>query len=1173
MSEKREWTPAQKQCIHSHGGTLLVSAAAGSGKTSVLVERIIQRITHPEHPIDVDRLLVVTFTRAAAAEMKSRLAEALAERLRDDPHNVRLQRQQLLLPRASIGTVDSFCGELVRQNFHLLDVPPQFRAAEKQQVALLNKEALTETVTEFYEAADPDFLELASMLSNGRNDDTLMELIEQIYYFLQSHPEPDAWLDNMSAVYDDSIPVRDTVWGHIVSGYVASLLDMALRICETAIGIAENDAILNNCYLPALVSDREFLKTARELCDMGTWDELGACFATNKHATLGRFPKDEDATLAERVKELRQNVKDLVKKAAAQLCGTEEDCRTDIRDTGRLVRTLYAMVRRFTELFGEKKMNEKTLEFSDIAHLALQLLTDGFRDGRPIPSALARELSEQYDEILMDEYQDTNELQDAVFSALSRDEQNMFFVGDVKQSIYGFRQAMPDLFLRRRHDYPLFENDAYPATILLANNFRSREQVTEAVNFVFRQLMSRDLGGLTYDKDEELKFSAKYDAQDGCEPELLLTQTTTADGVKLSGYEADAAVIAERIKELVGTFRVRNKDGGTRPLAYRDCCILLRGRNPAYRKMLEAHGIPVETDDETEFFDTAEIRLALSVLRTIDNPLLDVSLTAWLLSPLCGFSPDDLTAVRRCRKHAPLYTALTAARSKAKSEALRTRCRDALAFLQRYRTLACQLTVDRLLCRLYEETALPELMSARTDGDRRRANLYLLQDLCTRFEQNGFRGLSSFIRHIDRLQAGGIGLPGAVLSDAADAVRIMTIHGSKGLEFPVVFVAGTHHKFSIQTRDADLVLHPQYGAGIKRRDPVTYHKEITLPHRAMSQAMFDREREEELRLLYVAMTRAREKLFVTLAAADPIERIAAVAATLGDEDRIPASVLRASASMGDWVLGAVLRHPSCAEWRHLVDRDDLHVVMDEFPWKVQICTPSLPVADDISEESAVPADPDTVRAIRERMAYRYPFEEMARTPAKLAASDTAHGDLQRRFVASARPAFTGSGGLSPAERGTAMHTFMQYADFARAATDIAGEAARLTARGFLTEEQSATLDRAKLARFFGDELYARMCRSPRCLREYPFTALYPVLDGAEHTVIQGIADCVFEEDGALVIVDYKTDRVTTAEELIERYRAQLDVYRRALSAVFERPVRECVLYSFALGRTVTVPFE
>lgn len=1172
------WTDEQRLCLDSHDGTLLVSAAAGSGKTTVLVERIIRRITHPTHPVDVDRLLVVTFTRAAAAEMKSRLAEALAERIREDPTDVRLQKQQLLLPRASIGTVDSFCGELVRQNFHLLEVSPLFRVAERQQVALLLKEALQETLAEFYEAGDPAFEELSSMLTDGKSDELLMSLIEQIYDFLQSYPDPDGWLAHAEAIYDDSLPIRDTVWGKRVAEHIGAALDKARRMSEAALALAQQDAILADKYAPAILDDLAFICRAREVCDMGTWDELGHLLAAYTPLSL-TGSKKADKVLAKRAKDLRDSAKKIIGQLPALLCGSEAECREDIRSTGRLVRTLYAMVRRFSVLFAEKKNTERMLEFSDVAHLALRLLTDTDAEGNRVPSPLARELSARYDEILMDEYQDTNALQDAVFTALSRGGDNMFFVGDVKQSIYGFRQAMPKLFLNRRDAYPLFNGVDYPGTILLGHNFRSRREVTGAVNYVFRQLMTKEIGGLCYDDGEALVCSAKYEENPDCRPELLITEPTTEDGEKLSSYEADAEVIAARIEEMVGTFTVADKKSGPRPMRYGDCCVLTRNRNPLYRKVLERHGIPVATDDAGEFFDTAEIRLALSLLRCIDNPLLDVPLTAWLLSPLCGFSPDDLAAVRRCRTRSALYTALTAARTAVADPALRERCRAAVAFLERYRTLSCQLTVDKLLRRLYEDTALPELMSARADGERRRANLQLLQDNCARFDQSGFRGLSAFIRYMDRLQAQGVELPGAVKVETGDAVRIFTIHGSKGLEFPVVFLAAMHHRFSTRSQEEDLVLHSEHGAGLKRRDPVTYNKYVTLPHRAVSMALSDEEREEELRLLYVAMTRAREKLILTMVQPNAVKRLADLAAMLDDAPTVAAYALRDARTMGDWLMTALLRHPSAHEWRRLIDREELPLLPDDIPWDLRFCRPTLPQTADAEEATSVPADPALVREIRERMAYRYPHEALARVPAKLAASESAHGELKRQFVAQARPAFLGSGGLSPAERGTAMHTFMQFADYARASTDTEHEIARLTQAGFLTEAQAASLDRKKLTAFFGSTLYARMCRSPRCRREFPFTALRsaarlePTADSGEQFVIQGIADCLFEEDGGLVIVDYKTDRVREPPELIRRYRQQLAIYRDTLGISLGMPVKECVLYSFALDRAVTVPLE
>lgn len=1171
------WTPKQRHCIYCHDGTLLVSAAAGSGKTTVLVQRIIERITSPNHT-DIDRLLVVTFTRAAATEMKSRLSGALAKLISENPHDANLQRQQLLLPRATIGTVDSFCGELVRQNFHLLNIPPQFRVAEEQQLSLLKKEALTQTLEEFYDNADSNFRELLAML--GANpDDQLMKLIEQVDSFLQSHPDPDAWLDSMSGIYDNANEIRNTAWGQYILHNVRAALNKAERMERTALMLVDQEPLLGDSYRPAIADDLSFIQRAYEACDMGTWDELLLLLEAYAPLDLRGGKKGADPLLKKRAQALRNAAKDILRALPARLCADEKSCLNDIAETGRLAKVLYAMVRRFSALFMEKKLQQRLFGFADIAHLALQLLVEKDESGSTVPSALARELSERYDEILMDEYQDTNELQDAVFTALSRNGTNMFFVGDVKQSIYGFRQAMPKLFLSKRDAFPLFTGANYPGTVLLDNNFRSRPQVTDATNFVFRQLMTKEFGGLSYSDGEELVPAAKFDKDPGYESELLLAGLTTPDGVKLSANEAEAQIIAERIGELVGTLMITQKDKPKRPLRYEDCCILVRSRtaNEVYRRALEERGIPVVTDAAGEFFDTTEIRLALSLLRCIDNPLLDVPLTAWLLSPLCGFSPDDLAHVRRCRRDTALYNALTAARTAAPTEQLRDACCAAVAFLDRYRTLACQLTVDQLLRRLYEETALPELMSARADGKRRCNNLQLLQELCAQFNQSGFRGLGAFIRHVDKLQAQDISLPGAAKSDVEGAVRIYTIHGSKGLEFPVVFVAGLHHPFKNKRSSSTLLLHPEFGAGFKRRDPVTFAKYPTLPHLTLDIALGDMEREEELRLLYVAMTRAREKLCLTAAIGNPMKKLSELAATLEEAPTIAEYSARSASSMLNWILTAIIRHPSAAEWRREIDREDLMSLSADTAWELRVCTPK-PIVDETAEDEEAPADFDEalVTQIRERIAYRYPHAALAQIPAKLAASATAHGELQRQYVAHAQPSFMQRASLSPAERGTAMHAFMQYAVYERAAQDVTGEVDRLLREGFLTETQAESLDRGKLTAFFADPLYGRMARSPRCLREYQFTSLQPAsrLDPAlasdEQLVIQGMADCVFEEDGALVIVDYKTDRVKTPEELKERYKAQLDIYRDALEKALAMPVRECVLYSFTLGRAIEV---
>ncbi len=1176
MSE-RTWTPAQQQCINSHGGTLLVSAAAGSGKTSVLVQRIITRITDNEHPVDIDRLLVVTFTRAAAAEMKQRLASELSKLIAADPNDLHLQRQQLLLPRAAIETVDSFCGQLVRENFHLLEIPPQFRVGDAQQLALLKHEAMTEVLGEFYAAGDPDFKELASMLSDSRSDNLLIDTVDRLYNFLQPHPDPEKWLAEKETVYEEPTTIAESTWGRCVLHHVADNLSRAERLLQTALPLSEMEAKLSLNYGEALADALAFVQTAKQRCDAGAWDTLLTMLRAYTAPAIGRRHV-ADVGLKDRVKALRDEANKIISKQAELLCGTDAECRQDLRDTRRLIAVLYEVTRQFSRRFLEKKKEARLLDFSDIEHYALNLLSATDKDGLPAPSPLARELSEHYEEILVDEYQDTNALQDALYVALSRKEGNLFFVGDVKQSIYGFRQAMPELFLRRRATYPTFDKVHYPGTITLGNNFRSREEVTDSVNYVFRQLMSEEISSMRYDENEALDPSAVYPPANGHEPEFLIVDTSPTDDNKVEADVLEAEAIAARIKELVGTLPVGG-EGDRHPLRYGDCCVLVRSRRPAFLKVFEKHGIPVAADDAGAFFNTAEIRLALSLLRCIDNPLQDVALAAWLMSPLCGFTPDDMAAVRICRKDTALYNALTAARTLVEDPTLAQRCRDAVAFLERYRILACQLTVDRLLLRLYEDTALPELMNARADGDRRRANLQLLQEECGRFDQSGFRGLSAFIRYIDRLQAQDMELSGAASAKAGDAVHFMTIHGSKGLEFPVVFLAGLGHKFNREDLKKDLLLHSHMGAGIKRRDLDTCNRYITLPHRALSMAIIDEGCAEELRVLYVAMTRAREKLCLSMTLRDAGKKLASLASALDEQEALPAFTVRSADSMGEWLLAALLRHPNATEWRKLIGRDDLPILDNKTPWQFRIEQPKLLAeAEEVGDVPPVPADPTMIAAIRERIAYAYPHAALARIPAKLAASQTPHGALQRQFVAAATPTFLGKTGLTAAERGTAMHHFMLLADYERAASDPEQELARLVSVGALTEAQAAVIDRKRLGAFFGSALYQRMSRSPRCLREFPFTALRPAyqLDPAlaeedgEYTVMQGIADCVFYEDGELVIVDYKTDRVKTAEELLDRYTGQLNIYRQSLGEALGLPVRECLLYSFTLDRTIRV---
>ncbi len=1183
----RQWTTEQRQCIEARGGSLLVSAAAGSGKTSVLVERILRRITDPDNPADVDRLLVVTFTKAAAAEMKQRLAAALSALLAEHPEDRRLARQQMLLPRAHISTVHGFCADLLREHFHALDLSPQFRVAEEGQTALLREEAVTEVLEEGYAGGDPAFLELAGLLSTGRSDRGFQRAIERIYGFIQSHPFPDLWLNEQEARYSPEGPdASDTPWGLLVRARILDTVRYAVTLLDKAIALAEEEERMAAAYGPALRAGREAL---RELCRtlprLG-WDETGAALDAFAFPPFGRLLKYGDEPRKARVTALRDEVKKRMKPLSALLCGSGADFREDRAALYPLIRILFGVVRQFGERYQEKKAGRQIVDFNDLEHGALRLLIAQGENGLGVRTPLAVELSSRFDEVLVDEYQDTNAAQDALFTALSREETNLFFVGDVKQSIYGFRQAMPDLFIARRDAYPPFDGTAFPASITLGHNFRSRREVTDAVNFVFRQLMTRETGGIRYDGREALVPSASYPQADGCETELWVLDAGTL-APDDSRDAAEARLIAGRIHELLDAFPV-TENGRTRPARFGDFCILLRSKAAhaaAYADELNRCGIPAWTAAAGGFFAAPEVASAISLLRFIDNPLQDVPLLAVLLSPAFGFTPDDLARIRMRDKASPLFAAVRRMGEAEEEEGeLARRCADFLARVDGWRLLAASLPADRLIRRLFDDSGLIAAAAASRHGEQRAANLRLLLDYARGFEQNGFRGLSAFVRYLDRLEQQDMDLSPASAAEAGNAVRILSIHNSKGLEFPVVFLAGLGGLFNPDSTRGDLLLHAQAGVGLVRRDPASLRQVNTLPRQGVALAIQNSERAEELRVLYVAMTRAKEKLCMTMTLRQPEALLARLAATLGGEEALPAYTVLTARSMSEWLLACALRHPSGKILRDLAGDGGVSLRPAETPWRVEVARAPARRAEAAEAREAPPPDPARIAVLRERLAYTYPYAALGRAPSKLAASALSRGEEglrpRRPFVARTRPAFLSRSGLSPAERGTALHTFMQFADYPRAAADPQAEIQRLVQSRFLTPEQAASLPLPKIRRFFAGGLYARMAASPFCRREEPFTIGLPAsrfadAPGAadELVIVQGIADCVFEEEGGLVLVDYKTDRASNGEELAARYADQLRIYAFALAQTLERPVKSCLLYAFSLDAAVPVAFE
>lgn len=1174
MSE-RKWTDEQLQSMDARGGSLLISAAAGSGKTAVLVERIVRLITDEENPVDVDRLLVVTYTRAAAAELRQRLSSALSKKMAEDPDNPRYQRQQMLLSRANISTVHGFCTRLLQEYAGQTGLPIGFRVAEETQTSLLSSQAMDEVLEEQYRRRDPAFMALATQLNTGRNDAALRTAIEQAYTFMQAKPFPEKWLQEQIDAYTAVTPLEKTSWMKPILDHIDMLLEYAVRLWRQAYEKSVAGGIVP--YIDSMLAEYQQMSRLREWLPTATYAELQATLTGIRFESLTKVVTKDPVMLQykEEAQKLRNEGKKLVSGCADLVADTEEVCRADLAKMAPLVDALGRLVREYTARFTALKRQEKLLDYNDLEHETLRLLVDPQTE-RPTP--LAVDLSRRFSHIMVDEYQDTNAAQDALFTALSRNGQNLFFVGDVKQSIYGFRQAMPFLFTKRRKEYTPFkkENTDFPATITLKNNFRSRAEVTDAVNFIFRQLMDGRFGGVTYGEDDELKCSAEY--PDASRPtEWLLLDKRAAEEAGITAVQMEARQIAHRIRELMQDTPISVGKDGFRPMEYKDICILLRSRAhlATYVKELAAMGIPAAADKSKGFLTTPEVRTAMSLLRVIDNPLREVELTAVMLSPLFGFTADDLATLRVAfGRYLPLYVAVEKMATEGDDPDLSARCAILLNRLRRLRVLAVSLPADRLLETAYRETDMEAVFAARSGGRQRVANLHRLDGVARGFEQGGFRGLSAFVRYMDRLEDRGKDLEGGDTL-GQDGVRLMTVHSSKGLEFPVVFLANLGGQGNKEDSGPKLLFHHETGIGLKLTDDLEGEKHLPLPYRGVLCSRKLDEAAEELRVWYVALTRAREKLILTYTVKDPAAAIAKAETRLSDDEALlPAVVLRSSCP-GDMLLTASLRHPDFVPYRQSTEVTTLPA--DE-ALTVTVCDTVAPLTATAAELMAA-EDTALTATLRQRMDYTYPYTPLLGVPAMLAASQLSHQKLSRQYVAQTPPAFLQKEGLTSAQKGTALHTFMQYADFAAATADSVAEAQRLLSAGFLTAEQTAVIPHDKLNRFFAGDLYRRMAAADEIRREYHFIVdvpagtLSPDLPeemAGETVVVQGIADCVFREGDHLVLVDYKTDRVTTPAELIDRYRSQLSFYKQALETIFGLPVTEMLLYSFALDKTVAV---
>lgn len=1187
----REWTENQRDAIYARGGSLIVSAAAGSGKTAVLVQRVIERITDREKPCDADRLLVVTYTRAAAAEMLQRINDRLSELLEKDPLNQHLRRQQNLLAKADISTIHSFCSRLIREFAGALDISADMRIGEDGELMVLRNEAMDVTLDEFYGENNIYFNRLASAFSSGRDDVNLRNIILRLYDFLRSHPFSDSWLEEKLDYYSGEREISQTVWGSIIRDYCAGAARYGLSVAELSLELLKEDKKLAASVELLLAGDLAFFRSLTEALEEDSWDSIREKLKGFQRGTF-RTPKGyKEHPLALKLKQNREIIKSTAAEMQNLFAQSEKECEEDIDYLRPVVQQLFRCINRFGENFSALKEKKNLLDYSDLEHYTLNILVKR-QGGNIVFTEEADRIAQRFDEVMVDEYQDANEVQDLIFKAVSR-EKNLFVVGDVKQSIYGFRQAMPEIFLRRRESCFRYDrkNQSFPARIVLEKNFRSRSSVTDGVNFVFERLMSKEVGDMEYTSDETLVAGALYPPTD--EPGVEVHFVQHPKGVNMCA--AEARHIAEQIRRLMHGLKI-TKDGKQKSPDFCDFAVLLRNANsffPIYIKELEKYGIPAVYERSEGFLKNREIALAMNLLRIIDNPVQDIPLISVMMSPVYGFTPDEMSMLRIYSEAQSLYGALLdivsvygkGNRENSPPKETVERFSSFQKEIAGYRAMAAVMSCQELITRLYDITGLEAVMCADA-GETAVNNLRRLKEYASDYEVNTDRGLSGFIRYVDRLSEYGSDLTGAAnpQSYSANSVRIMSIHKSKGLEFPVCFVGAMSKKFVTDTSQ-NVLINSKLGVAMKRTYPELMCRRSTMPREALSIEMKRSEKSEELRVLYVAMTRAREKLIMLCSWEDVEKELRAAGSAIIGTGKIPPHVVREAGSPGKWITMCSLLHPSAGELRRLAGCEDIYRAENTSrePWKIDIFKYDEEEEEEIfcrtcSDVSQLSQDAErTEELLKERASFVYPYRELSDIPVKVTASSVNEKERQRFFKKLMPPEFLSEKKLTPAQRGTAAHLFFQNCDFSRLAESPEKEAARLAERGILTQQQKQSIDMKLVEDFVSSSLFARICASDNVMREYRFSVEIPISLVAgnvskeiekEKIILQGAVDLAFEEDGKLVIVDYKTDRVSSGEFLAGEYRKQLQLYQNAMEQSTGLEVKSCVIYSLFLGQEI-----
>ena len=1163
-------TPQQSQAVHNRGGKLLVSAAAGSGKTKVLVDRLMTYLTDANDPANLDDFLIITYTKAAAAELRGKIAAKLSQKIAEEPENRHLQKQMQRLFLAKISTVHGFCGDILREYAYRLDIPADFRVADENECREIRDRVLTDLLDRAYaNGDDPDFRAFVDTQGLGRDDRLVPQIIEKVYDSARCHLNPEQWLENCLALLEasDAEDAAQTVWGQYLIEDLHDYLDCQIRVMEAC---SQRLEACGGMEKPA-ANFRSTLYQLKALREEDAWDGI----VRKRAIDYGRlvFPKkNEDPELTERVKAARSGCKTGLERKLRNF--SEESCQVlrDLAQSAAGARGIVVMVRQFEKDYHAVKRSRRILDFSDLEHYTLDLLLGKSRSN---PSSAAAEIGRRYREILVDEYQDSNGVQDAIFSALSRERQNCFLVGDVKQSIYQFRLADPGIFLEKYASYAPAE-DAVPGQgrkVLLSHNFRSGAEVIEGVNHVFSTCMSRKVGGLKYTEAEALREGVSHIPLPDPGVELYALETVA------DTYAEEAAFVAERIDTMLESGTLIREGDRLRPVQPEDIVILLRSPGSAgaiFQRALESRGIRCASGGGTDLLQTQEIGTFRSLLQTVLNPRQDIPLISVLASPVFGFTAGDLAQIRGKKKRGAFYDALLVSENP-----------KAEGFLQTLDTLrreAKHSTITGLMEKCLLTTRMDSVFAAMPGGEARASNIQTFFQYASDFEKGTVRGLAQFLEHLDGMEERGL-----IVSAAAGkgCVSIMSIHKSKGLEFPVVFLCNLSRRFNQEDLRAQILCERVLGLGLSAVDAGNRVRYPSLAKRAIAVKMAAESVSEEMRVLYVAMTRAKDRLVMTYASQTLQADLRDISLRWDFDNGELLS--RDATCMGDWVLQTAVSRREAGELHALGGRPE-ETVLRSCLWRIQ--TPKVSgetsaVSIPSEEETAMPQALED--RLRSALAFRY-----GHLPATLAPSkQTATGRKGR--VKDAEAAENAGIPRNPERNwrqpeffshqsegktyGSAMHAALQYLEYRNCADTqaVTEEIHRLVAEGFLTEEQGKLVNCGKLARFFQTLVGQKLRTGTPYLREFKFS----ILDDGEHygeglegesVLLQGVVDCALLEEDGITVVDFKTDRVTeeTADMISLRYRAQVRTYGEALSRIYEKPIKTRLLYFFGLDRFVEV---